>query len=149
MGPHVADLAIAAAEYEAGGAIPEGLSKDGGNAAPTFTVTGVPDGAVELALVVHDPDAPMARGFTHWVRYGLPAQDGPIDPATGVTGPNSAGQEGWYGPQPPAGHGDHHYYAWVYALSREVTGTPTYETFLDQYADAILEQNRTVGIFSS
>ncbi|GAA3593116.1 YbhB/YbcL family Raf kinase inhibitor-like protein [Agrococcus terreus] len=147
MGPHVADLAIAAAEYEAGGAIPEGLSKDGGNAAPTFTVTGVPDGAVELALVVHDPDAPMARGFTHWAVYGLPAVDGAIDPAAGSAGPNSAGETGWFGPQPPEGHGVHHYYAWVYALSERVTGTPTYEEFLDRHASAILEQARVVGTF--
>lgn len=149
MGLNIADLAITAAEFGPGERIPAGLSYDGGNAEPTFTVTGVPEGAVELAVVVHDPDAPLPRGFTHWVRYGLPAHDGPIDPATGVTGPNTAGQEGWYGPQPPAGHGDHHYYAWVYALSREVTGNPTYETFLEQYADAILEQNRVVGVYST
>ena len=44
--------------------------------------------------------------------------------------------------------GEHHYYFWVFALSRPVEGTPSREEFLDQYADAIIEQARTVGLFS-
>ncbi|GAA2170438.1 YbhB/YbcL family Raf kinase inhibitor-like protein [Agrococcus versicolor] len=148
MGPHVADLRISTDDYEPDGPMPERLSKDGGNEVPAFSVTGVPEDAVELALVVHDPDAPMVRGFTHWVVYGLPAQDGPIDPSVGRAAPTTAGEPGWYGPQPPAGHGTHRYYAWVYALSAPVSGEPTREAFLDRDGGSILEQARVVGTFS-
>jgi len=148
MGPHVADLTISTEDYEPDGRMPDRLAKESGNEAPRFVVAGVPKDAVELALVVHDPDAPMARGFTHWVVYGLPAVDGPIDPSVGRAAPTTAGEAGWYGPQPPVGHGDHHYYAWVYALSEPVTGEPTREAFLDRNAGSILEQNRIVGTYS-
>ncbi|SDH62306.1 YbhB/YbcL family Raf kinase inhibitor-like protein [Agrococcus jejuensis] len=148
MGPHVADLTISTEDYEADGRMPDRLAKEGGNEAPRFVVAGVPKDAVELALVVHDPDAPMARGFTHWVVYGLPAIDGAIDPSLGRAAPTSAGEPGWYGPQPPVGHGTHRYYAWVYALSEPIGGEPTREAFLDRHAGAILEQNRVVGTYS-
>lgn len=129
------------------GDIPERFSADGGNDAPRLEVTGVPEGTRELVVIAHDPDAPLPDGFTHWVLYGLPPVDQAVDTAAATSGPNGAGKTGWYGPQPPAGHGRHHYYFWVYALDREVTGTPSREEFLRDYADAVIEQNRFVGHF--
>ena len=67
----------------------------------------------------------------------------------GVVGPNGAGDHQYYGPQPPAGHGEHHYYFWVYALDTNVEGTPTREAFLDTYAGNIIEQNRIVGLYEN
>jgi phosphatidylethanolamine-binding protein (PEBP) family uncharacterized protein len=64
-------------------------------------------------------------------------------------GPNGAGGKQYYGPQPPAGHGEHHYYFWVYALDTKVDGTPTREEFLQKYAGNIIEQNRIVGIYEN
>lgn len=148
MALSIADLAISSDDFAPGERIPERLSADGGNETPRLTVSGVPEGAVELALIVHDPDAPLANGFTHWVVYGLPAVDGPIDESAGRAAPNGTGQPGWFGPQPPAGHGEHHYYAWVYALSAPVEGTPTREEFLASAQPTILEQARLVGSFS-
>src|SRR5690554_4573970 len=73
---------------------------------PRLEVIGVPPEAVELAIVCHDPDAPMEEGFTHWTLYGLAAQDGPIDASAGRPGPNDDGGVGYVGPFPPAGDGD-------------------------------------------
>lgn len=129
------------------GDIPERFSADGGNEAPRVNIAGVPEGTRELVVIAHDPDAPLPNGFTHWVLYGLPAADQTVDTAAATAGPNGAGKTGWYGPQPPAGHGRHHYYFWVYALDREVAGTPSREDFLRDYADAVIEQNRFVGHF--
>jgi hypothetical protein len=64
-------------------------------------------------------------------------------------GPNGAGTLGYVGPQPPAGHGPHHYYFWVYALDTKVDGTPTREEFLSTYGPHIVEQNRLVGSFEN
>ena len=47
------------------------------------------------------------------------------------------------------GHGEHHYYFWVYALDTTVEGTPTREEFLQKYAGNIIEQNRIVGIYEN
>ncbi|MGO1256235.1 MAG: YbhB/YbcL family Raf kinase inhibitor-like protein [Microbacterium gubbeenense] len=128
--------------------MPDALTADFGSTAPVIEVTGVPAEAVELALVCHDPDAPMPLGFTHWTVYGIPADATRIAGDTGRQGVTSAGESGYFGPQPPVGHGDHSYYFWVYALSRRVEGEPTSDEFLHDYADDILEQNRIVGYYS-
>ncbi|MFJ6653503.1 YbhB/YbcL family Raf kinase inhibitor-like protein [Microbacterium sp. NPDC091313] len=144
-------LSISSPDFDDQSRIPDRFSADGGNDVPGLTFAGAPEGTVELAVVVHDPDAPLPRGFTHWVVYGIHPAETELDvQAEGVRqAANSAGAPQWYGPQPPKGHGPHHYYFWVYALSRPVEGTPSYEEFLDTYADAILEQARTVGTFSN
>ncbi|WJL96917.1 YbhB/YbcL family Raf kinase inhibitor-like protein [Microbacterium sp. ET2] len=141
------ELAISSPDIPDLGDVPERFSADGGNAVPRLEITGVPEGTRALAVISHDPDAPLPHGFTHWVLYGLPPTDQTVDPATATAGPNGAGKTGWYGPQPPQGHGRHHYYFWVYALDREVSGTPSREEFLRDYADAVIEQNRFVGHF--
>ncbi|HLU98416.1 MAG TPA: YbhB/YbcL family Raf kinase inhibitor-like protein [Thermobifida alba] len=53
------------------------------------------------------------------------------------------------GAAPPAGHGVHHYYFWVYALDTRVAGEPTLEEFLTSYGDHVIEQNRVVGTYSA
>ncbi|GEK79187.1 YbhB/YbcL family Raf kinase inhibitor-like protein [Agrococcus baldri] len=148
MGITVADLSITTDAFEVGGRIPDRIAVEGGNQQPRLAVHGVPADAVELAVIMHDPDAPMPHGFTHWLLYGPPAESGDVDPSAARVGTNSAGDAAWMGPRPPVGHGDHRYYFWVYALSRPVEGEPSREEFLDAYGDAVLEQNRIVGTYS-
>jgi Raf kinase inhibitor-like YbhB/YbcL family protein len=143
-------LTISSPDFENHGRIPDRLSADGGNEVPVVEFSGAPDGTVEYSLVVHDPDAPLANGFTHWVVYGIPADATRLDlAAPGVRGgPNSLGGSAWSGPQPPPGHGLHHYYFLLYALGKPVEGSPNREEFLASYAGSILEQARYVGVFS-
>ena len=105
-------LAIMSPDFENLARIPDRLTADLGNKAPIVEFSGAPAGTAELALIVHDPDAPLPNGFTHWVVYGIPADATILDlEAEGVRGgPNGTGQTTWSGPQPPHGHGEHHYY---------------------------------------
>lgn len=148
VGLNIADLAITSSDIVAGERIADRFTADFEDALPSLTVTGVPADAVELAIIMHDPDAPLPQGFTHWVAYGIPAEDGVVDAAAARIGPNSLGERAWFGPQPPVGHGQHHYYFWVYALSGPVEGEPSREQFLADHADAIIEQNRLVATYS-
>lgn len=149
MALNIQDLTVTCRQFGPGERIPEIHSADGGNVAPVLDITGIPDGTVELALICHDPDAPLPRGFTHWVVYGInPATPTVGDTASYREGPNTLGQASYSGPQPPAGHGVHHYYFWAYALDTAVDGSPAREVFLDRYAGHIIEQNRVVGTFS-
>ena len=143
-------LAVSSPDFADLSRIPDRFTADGGHAVPRILFEGAPEGTVEFALICHDPDAPLPNGFTHWVVYGIAADASALDlHAEGVRlGPNGAGAPVWYGPEPPHGHGEHHYYFWLYALSRPVEGEPTREEFLARYADAIIEQARTVGTFS-
>lgn len=151
MALFIDSLAIASPTIPALAPIPDAHAADGGNTAPLLLMAGAPQGTVELAVICHDPDAPLPHGFTHWTVYGIPASASHIDLADpGVReGPNGIGAIGWTGPQPPAGHGVHHYYFWVYALNRRVVGEPTREEFLRDYADAVIEQARLVGTYET
>ncbi len=88
--------------------------------------------AQAYALVVEDPDAPMARPFVHWLLWNIPgtaiaipaglARTAHPPELPGATqGRNSAGLEGWHGTKPPAGHGVHHYHFQLFALSAPIT----------------------------
>lgn len=144
---NIKNLGISSPDITTGERIPDTYAASNGNKVPAVTIHGVPDDAVELAVIAHDPDAPLPQGFTHWVLYGLRPEEGQV--CDGRPGPNSLGEKSYFGPQPPPGHGLHHYYFWVYALDRPVTGEPTREKFLRQYADNIVEQNRFVATYSS
>lgn len=144
---NIKDLSINSPDITTGERIPDAYAGHHGNGGPALAVHGVPDGAVELAVIMHDPDAPLPHGFTHWVLYGLCPQEGQVNGAR--SGPNSLGEKAYSGPQPPPGHGVHHYYFWVYALDRVVSGEPTREDFLAEYAENIIEQNRFVATYSS
>ncbi|GAA3732259.1 hypothetical protein HDA32_000561 [Spinactinospora alkalitolerans] len=150
---NIRDLTISARQFASGERIPDAHAADHGDTAPDLKITGVPDGTVELAVIVHDPDAPLPRGFVHWVVYGIDPSTTWLDSTEGERGhregPNGIGKRAYTGPQPPPNHGTHHYYFWVYALSTAVEGEPTREEFLATYADSIIEQNRLVGTYSA
>lgn len=137
--PDIAPLQPIASKYAA----------DSGNAVPTLEISGIPDGATELAVVIHDPDAPLPNGFTHMTVYGIPAGDVKVggEQQVGRIGPHGGGQNAYTGPEPPFGHGVHHYYFWVYALSTSVEGEPSREEFLTRYASSIIEQARFVATY--
>lgn len=148
---NIKDLAIRSTDFEPGGRMPDRHARENENQAPTLAISGVPSGAVELAVICHDPDAPVPYGFTHWTLYGIPASTTTVGPAADRAyrpGPNGYGGNGWGGPRPPAGHGVHHYYFWAYALDAPVHGTPTREEFLERYHAHIIEQNRVIGTYS-
>jgi Raf kinase inhibitor-like YbhB/YbcL family protein len=148
---NIKDLKIESLDFEPLGPMKDQHAGDKGNVIPRLRINGVPKEAVELAVICHDPDAPLPRGFTHWTLYGIPPVTTDLTDAQSKfrVGPNGAGKPGYYGPQPPANHGPHHYYFWVYALSGKVDGAPTREQFLQDYKEKIIEQNRVVGIYQN
>ena len=100
-----------------GGELPVRHTCRGDDVSPPLQWTGVPDGTVELAVVVRDVDA---EGFVHWTVAGLRPDLGGLDegavPAGGVQAANDFGRPGWAGPCPPSGA--HHYDLALYALSQ-------------------------------
>lgn len=145
------DLAITSSAFENGGPIPARFAGDEDNVSPPLEISGVPGAAQTLALVVHDPDAPLTRGFTHWVAYGIPAETTEIPEGGGdafTQGPNSAGEQSWMGMAPPPGHGPHNYYFHLYALDTDITQTGLdREGLLTAIDGHVVEQARLVGVY--
>jgi Raf kinase inhibitor-like YbhB/YbcL family protein len=119
------DFSLSSPAFPPGGSIPRRHTCEGEDVSPPLRWSGAPEGAGAFALIVEDRDA---RGFVHWVVADIPA--GTSELAEGVkTGPSAAGsaastegrndfgRQGWGGPCPPRGSGDHHYVFTLWALS--------------------------------
>ncbi|MDX5318863.1 MAG: YbhB/YbcL family Raf kinase inhibitor-like protein [Actinomycetes bacterium] len=143
----VKSLTLTSPDITADERIPEQFAGQQGADTPRMVVHGIPPETAVLALLCHDPDAPLPHGFTHGTLYGLPAIEREFAESAGRPGPNDDGGHGYVGPFPPFGHGQHRYYFWVYALSRPVTGMPTRDEFLHAYEDAVIEQARLVATY--
>jgi Raf kinase inhibitor-like YbhB/YbcL family protein len=122
-------FALSSAAFEAGGAIPEKFSCAGEGVSPPLSVSGVPDDAQTLALVMDDPDA-GERPYVHWLVWNVPADttEWPEDippgeraaDIDGLQGSNSAGKLGYFPSCPPPDDGAHTYRYALYALDTEL-----------------------------
>jgi len=150
---NVADLKLTSPAFDHHRAIPARHSGDGEDVSPELMWSGAPEGTKAFAIVVHDPDAPLVDGFTHWVAYGIPgdANNLPEGGGDAIThGTNSMGNAGYNGPAPPPGHGTHHYYFWVYALDDDLDLEPGLDrrALIDRIEDHVIEQARLVGTYA-
>lgn len=109
-----------------GAPIPRKYSHEGDNLAPPLQWENAPPGTRSYALIVEDPDAPRGT-FRHWGVYniggdhqGLPEG---ADAALGCA-VNDFGRRDWDGPEPPRGHGVHHYHFRLAALDVDTLPVP-------------------------
>jgi Raf kinase inhibitor-like YbhB/YbcL family protein len=116
-------LVLQSSSFSSGQRIPAKYARDGENLSPSLTWSGAPAETKSYALVVEDPDAPKGT-FRHWAIYDIPAGTtklaegaGSASEAEGLKhGVNDFGNSGYDGPQPPPGHGTHHYHFRLLAL---------------------------------
>jgi Raf kinase inhibitor-like YbhB/YbcL family protein len=142
---NVADLRLTSPAFKHHEAIPQKHAGDGEDVAPELTWSGVPDGTKAFAIVVHDPDAPLVDGFTHWVAYGISGDATTLPEGGGdaIEGVNTMGEPGYMG------HGPHHYYFWIYALDDDLDLLPGLDrrALLERIEDHVIEQARLVGTY--
>jgi Raf kinase inhibitor-like YbhB/YbcL family protein len=100
--------------------------------------------------VVEDPDAPQGT-FRHWAAYNIPAGTHQLPEGAGSWIPgapvkmlmakNDFGNCGYDGPQPPRGHGTHHYHFRLFALGVAELDMPA-----DCAAQEVLEAARSQAL---
>lgn len=140
--------------------IPLRYTGDGEDLSPPLSWSEAPGGAVELAVICDDPDAPTQEPWVHWVVYaiapdagglpeGLPAQAELPPPVRARHGLNTWGKLGYGGPAPPRGHGLHHYNFDLYALDAALDLEPgaTKSVLLGAMEGHILEKTRLTGVY--
>ncbi|MBI4085579.1 MAG: YbhB/YbcL family Raf kinase inhibitor-like protein [Candidatus Liptonbacteria bacterium] len=139
---------ISSTEFNNNESIPVKFTCQGDNINPRIEISGVPDDAKSLALIMDDPDAPVGT-FTHWLIWN-------IDPKTavmaensvpGIQGKNSAGSLKYIGPCPPSGV--HRYFFRLYALDSMLdlsAGTEREQLEL-QMSKHILERTEFIGTY--
>jgi Raf kinase inhibitor-like YbhB/YbcL family protein len=151
------NLLLSSPAFADNSTIPVVYSCDGQNTSPALSWSGAPVGTQSFALIMHDPDAPRAGGFTHWVMFNIPpsstglSADVPKQAALSdgtVQGNNGAGNPGYAGPCPPAGPA-HHYEFTLYALDQMLTlsAGATKDQLENAISGHILAQNQLTGLF--
>lgn len=110
-------LKVTSSAFENGSLIPSRYTCDGENINPDLEISGVPQEAKSLVLIVDDPDAPMGT-FSHWLVWNISPSVGKIAensmPEDAVVGRNDFGENSYGGPCPPSG--EHRYFFKVYTL---------------------------------
>lgn len=102
--------------FEDNGMIPKIYTCDGENVSPPLSISGVPQGAKSLALVLDDPDAPFGS-FNHWVIWNITPQKSYFEKGEKIgfiEGRTDFGDTAYGGPCPPSG--THRYVFNLYAL---------------------------------
>ena len=116
-------LTLTSPAFADGEKIPKKFARDGENLFPPVRWTGEPEGVKSYMLIVEDPDAPSGL-FRHLVLTDIPADahelPQSVDTAPGWNAlhyaKNDFGNASYDGPQPPEGHGTHHYHFRLAAL---------------------------------
>jgi hypothetical protein len=150
---------LTSSAFKDGEAMPRKYTGDGADVSPPLNWTTPPTGALELALIVDDPDAPSGD-WVHWVIYGLPPslpllpEAVPareiVDSLGGAKqGRNDFKQIGYRGPSPPPGK-VHHYHFKLYALNAKLDLSPgaTKRELLRAMEGHILGRAELVGTYS-
>ena len=107
-------LNISSIAFKADEMIPLKYTCDGVNISPPLDIKYIPEEAKCLALIVDDPDAPIAV-WVHWVVWNIPVTHHiKENEVHGTEGINDFQQHHYGGPCPPSG--THRYFFKVYAL---------------------------------
>ena len=137
--------------------IPDQFARQGSNVSPRVEWHGAPLDTRSFALVVEDPDAPRGT-FRHWAAFDIPADAHGLQEGAGSEANDGAirmarndfGDARYDGPQPPPGHGTHHYHFRLFALdtdSLDLPPTANAKEVLDAALEHSLAEAETVGTF--
>ena len=102
--------------------IPAKYTCEGEDINPELIISGIPDGAKSLALIMDDPDAPIGV-WVHWVVFDIPLvssiEENSVPGKLGIT---NSGRGNYHGPCPPSG--THRYFFKIYALDAQLNLKP-------------------------
>jgi len=150
-------MRLVSSAFQAGEAIPTRFTCEGENISPELSWTEAPKETKSFALIVHDPDAPRANGFVHWLLYQIPGNvthipeivsQQPSIKNLGVQGKNDGGKIGYMGPCPPSG--THRYFFYLYSLNGELDLQPgaSHDEVIAAIRGKIIEQTELVGLYT-
>jgi Raf kinase inhibitor-like YbhB/YbcL family protein len=147
-------MIITSPSFENGAAIPKKFTCDGGDINPEFQIQNVPAGTESLALMVHDPDAPITEGFTHWLVWNIDPRTVLIKeesvPPGASEGANGAGAVRYMGPCPSHGPVMHHYHFRLFALDAPLGLSEGADraAFVSAITGHILAESELVGTYA-
>jgi len=144
------NMKLFSSAFENNQSIPSKYTCDGQDINPPLEISGVPENAQSLVLIIDDPDAPMGT-WDHWlvwnINHSLTSIGENSVPKGAVQGKNSFGKQAYGGPCPPSGV--HHYHFKLYALDTKFELDSSSEKRALEFAiqDHILDQTELIGLY--
>ena len=118
-------LTLSSPAFAEGEILDDTFTCEGLDVPPPLSISQVPPGAAEIAIVVTDRDA---DAYVHWVIAGIPptvtALEAGLIPSQAVTARTTSGIDGWEGPCPPVGDAAHTYDFTVYVAAEPIGLAP-------------------------
>jgi Raf kinase inhibitor-like YbhB/YbcL family protein len=147
-------LQLISPAFKNGENIPIQYTCKGENISPPLNIINTPQSAKSLALIMHDPDAPVGD-YVHWLIWDMQPSTQSIGassvPVGAVQGTTSFNNKEYGGPCPPSGSGTHRYIFELYALDLSLGLSPdtTREKLQDAMKGHILAQTQLAGVASA
>lgn len=151
---------VLSAAFIDGGALPARFTSDGAGLSPPLEWRGAPLTTAELVLLVEDPDAPMPHPLVPAIAWKLHGARGSIDegalsaedgrrPDTPM-GRNSHLARNYLPPDPPAGHGTHHYAFELFALdcATQFESAPGRGPLIEMLKEHAIAKGMLVGTYA-
>ena len=147
---------ITSPAFRNGDVIPTRHTRDGENLSPPLEWRDAPPETRSFVLLVEDPDAPSGT-FRHRAMYNIPTSEAGLPEGTSAQRLRGAGEgvngfrnTRYDGPQPPKGHGPHHYHFRLAALDVPSIDVPAPAKAEDVWTKAqphIIAEAEVVGIY--
>jgi hypothetical protein len=145
-------MQIISPAFRDGAPIPPQYTCKGPNVNPPLNILEVPASTKSLALIMHDPDAPIGD-YVHWTIWDMPPTTETIAansvPVGAIQGLNSSGENKYTGPCPPSGI--HRYIFDLYALNSALSLPAATDrgALLNALKDRIIELSALTGTFGA
>src|SRR5215213_6057155 len=150
-------LTLTSPAFKQGKVIPIRHTRDGENLSPPLEWQDAPPETRSFMVLVEDPDAPSGT-FRHWAMYNIPAGEVGLQEGASGQGPgraeegvNGFGNACYDGPQPPKGHGPHHYHFRLAALDvprLDVPASAKAEEIWTRAQPHIIAEAEVVGVYA-
>ena len=159
-------MTLTSAAFENNGMIPARYTCDGDRElSPPLTISGVPEVAKSLVLIMDDSDVPEVKkkefglsAFDHWILFNIPpppagtALEIKEGNAVGTPGATTRGELKYVGPCPPPEYepSEHRYIFKLYALMEPLTlpAGATKGEVMDALAPFVIAETELTGRYS-
>jgi Raf kinase inhibitor-like YbhB/YbcL family protein len=161
LGTGFATMDLSSPAFANGARLPVRFTADGPGISPPLLWGAPPAGTTTLALIVEDPDAPAPQPLVHAVVWSIAADERRLAEGAIVAdggrssdgrdvGRNSYFREGWLPPDPPTGHGPHHYAFQLFALASPADpgATPGRAAIVAAMAGKVIAAGLLIGTYA-
>lgn len=144
------NMKIESSVFENNRKVPAKYTCDGKNISPPLVISGVPETAKSLALIVDDPDASIGT-WVHWTIWNMdPALTEITEDSVpeGIEGATSFDKPGYGGPCPHSG--THRYFFKLYALDTllSIPETSDKKVLEEAMSKHIIASTELIGLYS-